>query len=513
MQKDELFELIHSMNKSEKNLFRKHAQRHIQKDTVNYLNLFDIICKMSSYNEDTVVSKLHDQSLSKNLSRLKNYLYEQIIKFLSSISPVESAEYQIKEKLLIAEMLMERALAEHSRKYINKAKKLCHDYDIPLGHIEVNLAEIKLEYNFTINKNTKKNIHGKYDDILNQINELKIQQELNRIFIDLSISLSYTDIDAESASQFKKYENNELLYSKKYAELSIRNKVITKLITNFIDAHNKNPEKVINGLETIIELIESNQNLKNIFHGQYCHSLINLSRILMNLKRYDESFLRLEQYKKESLNKNHPTKKSSARRVNSIYYSTLLVLTIKSGKMNIQPEEMEEIQRHYEFENSHNGDLLILSYLSINLAYYLFILGEHKKCNKILNTLINNKYNLNHISSIDALILNFMNQYHLGNYDYLVSTIKLITKIIDNTEKTGYFNEVINYIMSKKHIVITHEEANELLKEIHTLISSKRTPDNFYEERIINKEILIQWIECVIKGNKFYEVLRKQQRA
>ncbi|MCA6364912.1 MAG: hypothetical protein IM638_17910 [Bacteroidetes bacterium] len=513
MQKDDLFELIHSMNKIEKSHFKKYAQRHIQKDTVNYFLLFDEISKMSVYDEIKLKKRINNKNLIKNLPRLKNYLYELILKSLRSISAPQSPEYQIKENLFRAEMLMDRALSEQSKKFIQKARIIAQSYDIPLGHIEINQAEKKLEYNFTRNQHTKTNINKLHDHTIAQINELSIQEEFKNILLYLSISHSYNSGDTKHEAYINAVKTNKLLAEDSYSKLSIKNKIYSHLIRHFFSENEKNTATLISDLEIIIQLIESDTHLRKVFAAEYCNSLLNLSSILMRDERYDEGFKRLEQLRQEYIEQNFLPTHSSSRKVISFYYAVLLLSTIQSGRMELAHSEFEKAQQHYEFEINHNGDQLLLAYLSVSLAYHLFVHEKYRQCNKIINNLLNDKSNINHLAHYDMLVLNFMNHYHLGNYDYLKSTIKQIIRIIKNTEKMGYFNEVLHYVNHTKNEIVTQTDANELLAEIKNLLLTKSTPDTFHQTRIINKRILLDWITCAIEGNSFYQVLKNRRNT
>lgn len=513
MQKDDLFELIHSMNKIEKSHFKKYAQRHIQKDTVNYIRLFDIISKMNSYNEEKFIKKLQDKSLIKNLPRLKNYLYELILKSLRSISTIQSPEYQIKENLLRAEMLMERALPEQSKKFILKARAVAQNYDLPLEHIEANLTEMKLEYNFTINQNNRKNIDALHKENIRKIEEFKIQEELTSILLHLSISHSYTENNESKALIIQNIEKHELLNIERYSSFSVKNKIYINLINNFIKMQNQYNDKVESDLVSIIQLLESDPHIKKLFPAQYGNSLLNLSSILMSQKKYDEGFHRLEQFRTEYLREQTSMSKSFSRKAFTFYCAVKALSTIESGKMDIPDDEVNEMINHYNFELAHNGDQTVLGYLSMNLAYYLFVHGEYRKCNKIINTIINNKLSTNHTVKTDALVLNFMNHYHLNNYDYLEKTIKLISKTLENTENNEVYGLLINYMKNYKKEIIIKSDANTFLIGLKMLLKATHNNDSNIRHRIITENIFSAWIDTVINEGSFYETLKQMNSA
>jgi hypothetical protein len=81
---DALFQLVKSLEKSEKRNFKLYAQRNSSSEELKIVQLFDALDKMDTYDENLLLSKY--KSLKKQqLSNIKAHLYKQILSSLRLI--------------------------------------------------------------------------------------------------------------------------------------------------------------------------------------------------------------------------------------------------------------------------------------------------------------------------------------------------------------------------------------------------------------------------------------------
>ena len=77
-QKDNLFQLIKSLTKSEKRQFKLYVGRMGSNNDSKFLNLFNLLDKSSKYSEKLILEK--GVVTKQQLSNLKAHLYKQILK-------------------------------------------------------------------------------------------------------------------------------------------------------------------------------------------------------------------------------------------------------------------------------------------------------------------------------------------------------------------------------------------------------------------------------------------------
>lgn len=119
---DDLFELIKSLNKSEKGYFKKFNSFHVKGEENSYMKVFNEIDKMEEYEEDKLKKKFSGTNLGKNYAVVKNYLYKQILRSLEAYHANELSE--IRSLLNRAEILLNKNLRKQSLKQVRRAKDL-----------------------------------------------------------------------------------------------------------------------------------------------------------------------------------------------------------------------------------------------------------------------------------------------------------------------------------------------------------------------------------------------------
>lgn len=123
----ELYDLIHSMTKSEKRYFKLFAS--LQSGDKNYLKIFDTLESQKVFNEEELKEKFKNETFIKHLPSEKNHLYNNILKSLRNFHSDKSASNQLQEQLRNIEILFKKALYKQCDKLIKKAKKLAYKYE------------------------------------------------------------------------------------------------------------------------------------------------------------------------------------------------------------------------------------------------------------------------------------------------------------------------------------------------------------------------------------------------
>src|ERR1035437_5648878 len=117
---DHLFDLIRSLNPSEKRHFSLYAHRHIVGEENNYLKLFDAIDKQQEYDEVALKKKFSHEKFVQQIHVAKNYLYSLILKSLNEYHSADSSNIQLRELLNSAEILFGKGLYKQSSKILRK---------------------------------------------------------------------------------------------------------------------------------------------------------------------------------------------------------------------------------------------------------------------------------------------------------------------------------------------------------------------------------------------------------
>src|SRR5207253_5552810 len=141
---DTLFQLIHSLEKSEKRNFKLYIKRSSAKEDLKIIQLFDAIDKLNEYDEKLLLKRL--ASIEKpQLSNLKTHLYKQVLASLRILKTTENIDLQLHEQLDYARILYNKGLYLQSFKILDKIKELARAYNQDSFLIQVISLEKKIE--------------------------------------------------------------------------------------------------------------------------------------------------------------------------------------------------------------------------------------------------------------------------------------------------------------------------------------------------------------------------------
>ncbi len=119
---DILFQLIRSLEKSEKRHFKLYIKRSSGNEDLKIVQLFDAIDKMQDYDEKILLKRL--PFTKSQLSNLKTHLYKQLLASLRLLKTTENTDLQLSEHMDNARLLYNKGLKHQSLKIWKGQRKL-----------------------------------------------------------------------------------------------------------------------------------------------------------------------------------------------------------------------------------------------------------------------------------------------------------------------------------------------------------------------------------------------------
>src|ERR1700749_2646507 len=141
---DSLFQLIKSLNKSEKRYFNLYASRHTIGEKNNYIVLFEAIDNQQEYNEEAIVKQFKKEAFINKFSITKSRLYDVVLDSLTAFHSDRSIDAKLKRELHCAEILYKKTLYEQCAKILSSSKKIATRYERHSSLLEISLWEKKL---------------------------------------------------------------------------------------------------------------------------------------------------------------------------------------------------------------------------------------------------------------------------------------------------------------------------------------------------------------------------------
>ena len=166
---DSVFQLIHSLQKSEKRNFKLYVQRNSSSPDLKIVQLFDAFDKMKEYDEKELINKT--VSIKKEqLSNMKAHLYKQILASLRVLESNENIDIQMHEQLDYARILYNKGLYLQSLKILDRVKENAIEHNQISFLIEVLFLEKKIE-----TLHITRSMQDRADALTDQSNKTNVQ--------------------------------------------------------------------------------------------------------------------------------------------------------------------------------------------------------------------------------------------------------------------------------------------------------------------------------------------------
>jgi hypothetical protein len=214
----DLSELIHSLQTGEIVYFKKYAKRHCEKEVV-YLQLFDGIKLMDDYDEVKLMQGCNIVN-KQRFAEQKCYLYNLILESLTAYHRNKKIDFEVRDMMSKAIILMNKKLFEQSLKMVHKAKELAIEHNLTFAINEILSIEAMLSLE-TFDEDDFVNYYrssfNEYDSNAKKIQHigvlLKIRCLANGLYFKYG-TLAHL-IDAKSlaycATEMNKVERNKIM--------------------------------------------------------------------------------------------------------------------------------------------------------------------------------------------------------------------------------------------------------------------------------------------------------------
>ena len=119
-----LFELIHSLTKSEKRSFKIFAKRSGHRQSAKFVRLFDLMEQAAEYDEEAIRNKMGEVQFANQ----KVHLYAQLLTSLRQSYLNHDIDIQLREQLDYIRLLYKKGLYDQSLRLLTKAKNVTGQY-------------------------------------------------------------------------------------------------------------------------------------------------------------------------------------------------------------------------------------------------------------------------------------------------------------------------------------------------------------------------------------------------
>ncbi|MFK7905708.1 MAG: hypothetical protein AB8B69_11315 [Chitinophagales bacterium] len=496
----QLFDLIQSLDKSEKRYFKLHCSQY-KGDDSQYLKLFDAIDKQEVYDEGILKEKFKNEKFVKQFHVMKNYLYNLTLDSLWRFYAGKTINQQIGELIDKSEILKEKGLFQQALKLLQKAAKTAEKHET-FEHCLLVYKRLKLLY---IRKIDVDNFEKRLNEYIEK-EQWALRQMNNLMHYEW---LSNQTFKLYHRKHIARNEHDEEAY-----QVLLGDSLLQKsedATSNLAKMHFFNIKALC--YETVGDLQESCENRKelvNLFEvngdliqRSFVNYLVSLNNLLHNyneLRDYPHFF--------EVLNKIKNVAKKVKRKLTQVEEllifrsSTAMVFNalVKNGRFAEAAAMIPEIEVGFDkFGNKLNEAFRYPFYYFF--AYAHFALGNYQICLQYLEHLIhNNDLTFSRELFRFGRVLHLIAHYELEHWELLPSIIRSTQRYLSQLQKAYDSEKVLLSFLKKTPYADRRGAFRELEEEVERL---KKNPRFLTELRHFD---YVTWIRSKIEGKDFVVV-------
>ena len=507
-QKDNLFQLVKSLTKSEKRQFKLFVGRLGVNTDSKFLNLFNLLDKSNTYNEPAIIKT--GIVKKQQLANVKAHLYKQILISLKMNPTHQNIRSQIREQLDFASILYHKGLYKQSLKILEKAKELA------MQNEEKNLAYEIVEFEKIIESQyITRSISTRADELTIQAKQLS---ELNVISSKLSnLSLQLYSIILKSGYVKNKQESqkvtayfNDRLPKFEISELGFREKLwlynshlwYSFLLQDFLNCY-RYASKWVNLFQEHPHMI----SLNPVFFLKGNNYLLEALYFIRKKPRFVQQLHIFEEQLEHPDFPNDENVKAlvflylNFHRINQHFIDG----SFDEG-LNLIPRIENKMKKFSTRLDEHHKMIFYYKFASMQ-----FGAGNNKACIFYLDKIISNKsLSMREDLQVFARVLNLVAHYEAG-LDYHMETLlkrtyKFLLKINELYEVQ---KEMIKFIKGLQNIY-PHDLKDAFIALHKTL---KTYEDHPYERRAFLYLDIISWLESKIENRTVGQVIRDKYLA
>ena len=502
---DILFQLVHSLQKSEKRNFKLFITRSSGNKDLKIVELFDAIDKLAEYDETLLLKRL--TSIKKpQLANIKAHLYKELLASLRLLNSTESIDLHLHEQLDYARILYNKGLYLHALKILDKTKELARNYHQDSFLIQVISLEKKIE-----TLHITRSMQDRADQLSSDADTVNENRKNITKLSNLALQLyswyiknghARNEKDEEGVKEF--FKNNlpadpfsfTGFYERLYLYQSycwfafIRQDFLMyyRYTQKWVDLFYEFP--------LMIE-VETGHYIKGM------HNLLNAHFDLRNYPQFHETLSEFEDFAGSAVATQHDN-----NRIQTFVYvnSAKLNQHIMEGTFDkgilLIPEIEKQLKDYSQYLDRHR--ILVFNY---KIAMLYFGNGDFGRSIDYLQKIINDNVDLRTDLQCYARLLHLMAHYELGNYDLIEYLTRSVYRFMAKMENLTVVEEAMFKFLRNNFYV----PAKKLQPEFESFLKTiKKFEKSRFQTRSFAYMDIISWVESKVNNQPMSMVIRKK---
>jgi hypothetical protein len=499
---DILFQLIHSLEKSEKRHFKLYIKRNSAKEDLKIVQLFDALDKMAEYDERLLLKKLPGTE-KPQLSNLKTHLYKELLASLRLLKRTGNLELEMNEQLDYARILYYKGLYMQSLKILDKVKETAVTYHQDSILIQVISLEKKIE---TLHI-TRSLLH-KADHLAIEALEVHGRRRIITELSNLALQIySWYVKNGHARNEKEEAAVKEFFYSHLPADADKQTGFYERLYLyqsygwyafirqDFIQYY-RYAQKWVN-------LFKAQPEMINVETGHYIKGMHNLLNAHFDLRNHQQFDIVLEEFEKFA--PSHIVQHYDNFRIQVFVYIQQAKInrhfmrgTFKEG-LPLIPSLEEKLSQYSLFLDKHR--ILVFNY---KIASLYFGSGDHNKAIDYVQRIINEPFDLRSDLQCYARLMHLLAHYELGNFGLMEPLTKSVFRYMAKMENLTVIEEEIFKFLRSSLQLTRHQVRQELSVFLQKI---KHLEKNRFETRSFAYLDIISWVESKVYNKPMSEII------
>ncbi len=500
---DALFQLVKSLEKSEKRNFKLYVNRNSGGEDLKIVQLFDALDKMEEYDETLLLKK--NRNLQKQqLSNIKAHLYRNILASLRILKDTDNIDLQLHEQMDHARILYNKGLYHQSLRALDRLKELARDHNQFTYMMQAIFFEKKIEaLHITRSMQDRaEKLSEEADEVVDKLKTITTLSNLSLLLYSWYIRHGHSRTEKE-AEELTAYFNSKLppfahelagFYEKLYLYQSY---CWYSFIRQDFLVYYRYAQKWV-------DLFEKIEDMKTVETGSYLRGMHNLLGAHFDLKNYRKFNELLERF--EELSQSRIVTQNENNRIQAFIYLTIAKInkhfmegTFSEG-LTMVPWIEENLKEYRLYLDRHR--VLVFYY---KIASLYFGSGDYEKTIDYLNRIINWKVDLRTDLQCYSRLLHLIAHYELGNYELIEYLAKSVYRFMSKMDNLSLVEEYIFEFLRQS----LRSSPRTLQKQFKALYDRLKAQEmNVHEARAFAYLDILSWLESKINNVPVQEVIR-----
>ena len=504
---DTLFQLIHSLEKSEKRHFKLYIKRSSTKEDLKIVQLFDALDKLNDYDEKSLLKKL--PGIEKpQLSNRKTHLYKQILASLRLLKSADSIDLQLNEMFDYAHILYKKGLFQQSLRLLDRAKETAKanqkfNFLVQVLALEKRIETLHITHSMQMRA---QQLSAESSEVLNRITMVARLSNLALLVYSWYIQNGHARNEKDEL-RIRQYLE-EHLPPDAWQQTGFYERLYLYQSYNWYAFIRQDFLMYYRYSQKWVDLFEEQPLMIRVETGHYIKALHNLLNAHFDLRNYQKFERALQKF--EDFSQTDRVKENDNFRIQSFVYITTAKInqvfmkgTFKEGLLMV-PGIEERLAEYDVFIDQHR--ILVLNY---KIASLYFGAGDYDTSIDYLQRIINDPQDLRNDLQCYARVLHLMAHYELGNFDLMESLTKSVYRFMAKRERlTKVEEEMFRFLRTSFHTTRAsmRAEFEKFLEKIRTF------EGNRYEARSFAYLDLVSWVESKVFQRPMSDIIAEKYR-